>query len=167
MPKVPPNWPPGALPRLMDVRQISYHVGISPVTFLERVKRGLYPQGMKEGARVLWDRKAIDAILDLRSGLTEDYAENIEAAAEEARALAALRGEREEQERSKSRPAILDDPAALEAYFARWEEQRARNAAVDRDAVAIERILAGREAGETAREIGAREGLTGQKVEAR
>lgn len=164
MPKQPDNWPTGCLPRMLDVRQASYYVGISPATFLECVKRGRYSQGVKEGSRVLWDRKAIDAILDLRSGLTEEYAENIEIAAEEARALAALRGGCTERPATKAGALAPVDPAAIKAYVAQIEERFARNRAVDEDPEAIARILAAHEAGESSGEIGAREGLTGQKV---
>ena len=150
---------------MLDVRQASFYVGLSPTAFLTRVQAGRYPQGEREGARVLWDRKGIDAILDARAGLGGGDAGDYDAA-EEARILEALRGNSLEPATQKAKAHVPIDPAAFEAHFARWDERSARNAAVDRDPETIERILAAREAGETAREIGAREGLTGQKVEA-
>lgn len=67
MPKIPRNWPPGALPRLMDVSCAAYYVGLSPNAFLTRVKAGTYPAPRRDGSRQLWDRAALDAAIDKKS----------------------------------------------------------------------------------------------------
>jgi hypothetical protein len=66
-----PDWP-----RLMDADTAALYLGISRSLFLDRVKRKVYPAALREedDSRVAWDRCAIDATLDLRSGLQQSRA---------------------------------------------------------------------------------------------
>ena len=66
-----PDWP-----RLMDAETAAAYLSISRSLFLDRVKRKVYPSALKEeGERgAYWDRCAIDATLDLRSGLQQSRA---------------------------------------------------------------------------------------------
>lgn len=59
-----PYWP-----RLLSEDQAAAYVGVSRETFRQLVKAGTYPQ-RREGKRVLYDRRVIDRIEDMRSGLT-------------------------------------------------------------------------------------------------
>jgi hypothetical protein len=90
MPAMPSHWPPGALPRLLDVRCAAFYVGLSPTTFLARVRSGSYPQAKRDGRRRLWDRLKLDNMVDPRPpGLSRPAADFIDPA-EVAKALAAL-----------------------------------------------------------------------------
>ena len=67
----------------------AYYVGLSANTFLSRVRDGIYPQGKRDGNRVLWDRLELDRRLDGGAANEPSSAES-DVAREEAKALAAL-----------------------------------------------------------------------------
>lgn len=70
MPKVPENWPSGALPRGLDAEMAAYYVGLSVTTFKLRVQKGEYPAPIKKGKRTIWDRTHLDRAMDGRFGET-------------------------------------------------------------------------------------------------
>lgn len=61
MPKLPKNWPSGALPRRTTCEVAAHYCGLSTATFRKYVKMGLYPQAGHDGR---YDLKAIDDALD-------------------------------------------------------------------------------------------------------
>lgn len=69
MPRAPGNWPHGALPRLLTRAQAAYYVGLSPNSFDQLVRDGVYP---KPAVRGRYDRHALDRALDRLSGLTPE-----------------------------------------------------------------------------------------------
>lgn len=90
MPRQPENWPAGVLPRMLDVRLAAHYVGLSATTFLSRVRAGRYPNPEADGKRLLWDRFALDAFLDVRSGMQKlRHGEEVDQD-EKARALRAI-----------------------------------------------------------------------------
>ncbi len=46
----------------------AYYCGLSVNTFADRVKAGRYPEGIRDGGRILWDKVALDNSLDAESG---------------------------------------------------------------------------------------------------
>ncbi|GEM_PF-5684430 len=64
MPKTPSTWPAGCLPRLLSEDMAAFYCGISAGTFAKEVAAGRYPAPRKVGARKLYDRKALDKVLD-------------------------------------------------------------------------------------------------------
>ena len=63
----------GIPPRLLDLDLAAAYVGLSPATFLNAVKQGHYPAAIADGRRRVWDRRAIDAAVDHRSGLASTF----------------------------------------------------------------------------------------------
>jgi len=64
--------PAGLAPRFLSVAQAAAYVGVSADTFLEEVALGWWPAALRRGAkgrRLTWDRLALDAAADRRSGL--------------------------------------------------------------------------------------------------
>jgi hypothetical protein len=64
--------PAGLAPRFLSVGQAAAYLGVSADTFLEEVALGWWPAALRRGAkgrRVTWDRLALDAAADRRSGL--------------------------------------------------------------------------------------------------
>lgn len=59
-----PSWP-----RLMRRDLAAAYVDVSASTFDKMVKRGEYPPPLREGRRTLWDRVALDRVIDIKSGL--------------------------------------------------------------------------------------------------
>lgn len=59
-----PDWP-----RRMGLDLAAAYMGVSPGTFLERVKKRQYPAPIAEGRRTLWDRQRLDQVVDIQSGL--------------------------------------------------------------------------------------------------
>lgn len=55
-------------PRLLSRKQAAAYVGLSASAFTVRVARKV--PGLKFGARILWDRRALDGYLDRLSGLS-------------------------------------------------------------------------------------------------
>ena len=90
MPRQPPNWPVGTLPRMLDVKLAAYYVGLSPTTFVARVEAGQYPKPQQDGKRQLWDRLALDALLDVRAGMRKHHGNDEVDLDEKARIMAAL-----------------------------------------------------------------------------
>ncbi len=62
-----PNWP-----RRLSAELAAAYLGISVSSFRQGVATGRYPQPIRDGRRVLWDRKRLDEIVDLQSGLGND-----------------------------------------------------------------------------------------------
>ena len=58
----------GLAPRLLDLDLAAAYVDLSPEAFLAGIEAGRYPQPLKDGRRQHWDRKALDAAVDRRSG---------------------------------------------------------------------------------------------------
>jgi predicted DNA-binding transcriptional regulator AlpA len=59
-----PDWP-----RLLSREQAAAYCGISPTLFDALVKTGTLPGPIEWGARRLWDRKAVDQVLNRVSGI--------------------------------------------------------------------------------------------------
>lgn len=59
----------GIPPRLLDLETIAAYVGLSAGAFLKAVADGRYPPAHQNGKRRLWDRLAVDAAVDRRSGI--------------------------------------------------------------------------------------------------
>jgi predicted DNA-binding transcriptional regulator AlpA len=70
-----PSWPRG-----LSAEQAAAYVGVSVPTFLTEVKVGRWPAGQRRGARVVWDRRAIDLYFD-RLSKFEDHEDLTEEAA--------------------------------------------------------------------------------------
>jgi predicted DNA-binding transcriptional regulator AlpA len=64
-----PDWP-----RLMSADLAASYLSISKTTFLQRVGARAFPQPIREGKRVLWDRRRLDLFVDARSGLQQSPA---------------------------------------------------------------------------------------------
>ena len=58
-------------PRQMQVGAAAYYVGLSETCFLDRVKAGAYPPGIKEGGVRIWLRDDLDASIERRFGVTD------------------------------------------------------------------------------------------------
>ncbi len=63
----------GIQPRLLDLELAAAYVGLSPATFLTAVKERSYPAAISDGRRKMWDRRALDAAVDRRSGLASTF----------------------------------------------------------------------------------------------
>ena len=63
----------GIQPRLLDLDLAAAFVGLSPATFLIAVKEARYPAAISDGRRKMWDRRALDAAVDRRSGLASPF----------------------------------------------------------------------------------------------
>lgn len=66
MPRVPDNWPPGALPRVMDRELASYYCNVSPNTFDRLVAAGKLPlpRPVDGTSRKGWDLRQLDRAID-------------------------------------------------------------------------------------------------------
>jgi hypothetical protein len=60
----------GMAPRILELDLAAAYVGLSAAAFLNAVRDGRYPAALPDGKRRHWDRKALDAAVDRRSGLT-------------------------------------------------------------------------------------------------
>lgn len=109
---------PAALlpPRFLSRAEAAAYVGVGETTFDEEVAAGLWPAPLRrgaKGARLTWDRAALDAAADRLSGLVRpaaaverDERTNVAVAAEAA-ALRRLNGEA--QDRPKRRRLRIGD----------------------------------------------------------
>jgi hypothetical protein len=70
MSKFAPHELPG-WPRLLSRDLAAAYVGVSTPTFEACVKRGQWPQPLRFGVRVLYDRVAIDRVVDAYSNIGE------------------------------------------------------------------------------------------------
>ena len=61
-----PNWPI----RLSEDLAAAY-LGISKTTFRTRWQANAYPQPIREGRRLLWNRRMLDRFVDNQAGLTK------------------------------------------------------------------------------------------------
>jgi predicted DNA-binding transcriptional regulator AlpA len=68
----------GLPPRLLDLEMSAAYVGLSASAFLGGVKEGRYPAPIQDGKRKQWDRKALDAAIDRRSGLTSSSTDPVD-----------------------------------------------------------------------------------------
>lgn len=59
----------GLPPRVLELDLAAAYVGLSADAFLAAVDRGAYPPPLADGRRRQWDRAALDAAVDRRSGL--------------------------------------------------------------------------------------------------
>lgn len=59
-----PEWPRG-----LSVRMAAHYTGVSENMFREEVKAGVWPQPIRRGGRVVWDRQEIDKRFDAMSGV--------------------------------------------------------------------------------------------------
>jgi hypothetical protein len=66
----------GLKPRLLALELAAAYVGLSAGAFLKGVADALYPQPLQDGKRQRWDRKALDAAVDRRSGIGPSSDEN-------------------------------------------------------------------------------------------
>lgn len=69
----------GLAPRLLDLGLAAAYVGLSTRSFLKGVTDKRYPAPLRDGKRQRWDRKALDAAVDRRSGLgaTEETSDDL------------------------------------------------------------------------------------------
>jgi predicted DNA-binding transcriptional regulator AlpA len=58
-----PHWPRG-----LSRAQAAAYVGLSPNSFDAQVAAGIFPQPVRMGSRVLYDRRALDRAFDRLSG---------------------------------------------------------------------------------------------------
>jgi hypothetical protein len=54
----------------------AYYCGVSEQTFLDRVRAGDYPAGIRDRGCRVWLRDDLDAMIDRRFGITADGAAN-------------------------------------------------------------------------------------------
>ena len=59
----------GIQPRVLNLELAAAYVDLSATAFLRGVSKGHYPLPLQNGRRKQWDRKALDAAVDRRSGL--------------------------------------------------------------------------------------------------
>jgi len=65
-----PALPPGMTPRLLTREQAAAYCGISPAYFSETIGKEVPPVRVrKDGKTMRWDRVALDAWIDQKSGL--------------------------------------------------------------------------------------------------
>lgn len=58
-----PNWP-----RLLSEDEAAAYLGVGKTRFREKWQARVWPQPIREGRRVLWDRKALDSFVDVLAG---------------------------------------------------------------------------------------------------
>ncbi len=58
------------LPRGLSEDESAHYVGVSPNTFKKQVQNGRLPEPLCFGRRHLWDKRALDQVLDRLSKLT-------------------------------------------------------------------------------------------------
>ena len=59
-------------PRMLTLEQAAAYVGVSPAHFSRLVASGVLPAAQHFGRCARWDSWAIDRVLSIRSGLTDD-----------------------------------------------------------------------------------------------
>lgn len=62
---------PDAWPRRMSRTVAAAYMGIGETTFQQRVDARVYPQPISDGGRVLWDKRALDLLVDAQSGFDD------------------------------------------------------------------------------------------------
>jgi hypothetical protein len=62
-----PDWP-----ARMDDDTAALYLGVSVTAFREKVKACVYPQPVREGARILWSRQQLDRFIAAQFGLPLD-----------------------------------------------------------------------------------------------
>ncbi len=68
--------PYGAWPRGLSGEDLAaFYVGETPSSFREGVKKGIWPEPKKRGARNIWDRDLLDQAMDRLSGLDAEPGE--------------------------------------------------------------------------------------------
>ncbi len=68
--------PYGAWPRGLPGEDLAaFYVGETPSSFREGVKKGIWPEPKKRGARNIWDRDLLDQAMDRQSGLDAEPGE--------------------------------------------------------------------------------------------
>jgi len=55
----------------MSIAVAAAYMGVKETTFSERVKAKVYPQPIRDGGRVLWDKRALDLLVDAQSGFDD------------------------------------------------------------------------------------------------
>src|SRR4029453_13653327 len=68
----------GLSPGLLDLDLGAAYLDPSPAAFPQGVERSIYPQPLKDGRRQHWDRRALDAAIDRRSGLAPSCEETFD-----------------------------------------------------------------------------------------
>jgi predicted DNA-binding transcriptional regulator AlpA len=63
-------------PRQMRAPAAAYYCGVSEQTFLDRVKAGIYPAGIRDGGCRVWLRDDLDAMIDRQHGVSAGGAAN-------------------------------------------------------------------------------------------
>jgi predicted DNA-binding transcriptional regulator AlpA len=66
----------GLAPRLLNLEIAAAYVGLSAAAFQRAVSEGRYPQPLRDGTRRHWDRRALDAAIDRRSGFVSSSEES-------------------------------------------------------------------------------------------
>lgn len=61
-----PNWP-----RRMDAAMAAAYLGVGESTLRDGWPKGRYPAPIRDGKRVLWDKRVLDQWADLTAGLVE------------------------------------------------------------------------------------------------
>jgi predicted DNA-binding transcriptional regulator AlpA len=59
----------GLRPRLVELEIAAAYVGLSASAFEKGVREGLYPKPIRDGRKPRWDLRALDQVIDRRSGL--------------------------------------------------------------------------------------------------
>ena len=67
--------PYGAWPRMLITDRAAAYVGAGRQTFLDDVKKGIWPAPETRGRRSLWDRVLLDRAQDARSGMDHEPGE--------------------------------------------------------------------------------------------
>lgn len=62
---------PEAWPRRMSKTVAAAYMGIGETLFQKRVDEKLYPAPIEDGGRVLWDKRALDLLVDAQSGFDD------------------------------------------------------------------------------------------------
>ncbi|MCT8000588.1 hypothetical protein NZL82_01710 [Sphingomonas sanguinis] len=63
-------------PRQMRAPAAAYYCGVSENAFLDRVKAGIYPAGIRDGGCRVWLRDDLDAMIDRQHGVVDGDAAN-------------------------------------------------------------------------------------------
>lgn len=68
MGKPPPNWPPAALPRVLDEKCAAFYCHMTVSGLREMVSEGLIPEPAQRGRHRLYDRFQLDKAIDVETG---------------------------------------------------------------------------------------------------
>jgi excisionase family DNA binding protein len=68
--------PKSPSPRILSEREAAAYLGVGRTLFRARIKAGQFPAPMRQGRRVLWDKKTLDRYLDTLSGLNDNESAN-------------------------------------------------------------------------------------------